>query len=112
MFSGVKALAIPNFLIPNHERELKLFLSNFQSLERYFPLASYEDYDLDSERDGTYFAIPEDQLVKPGLNTSLEWGRIQWEFDKLKKEYTERLERLSHPDLKLNVVLAMVGFRR
>ena len=111
MFSSIKSLATPYYLIFNHG-EQQWFLSQLQSLERFFPMQLCQTYDLNTSIDEIHLAITKEQLARLELECSPYWQDLQGGHHYHREGYLEAMENLQRLDRKLDVMLAVVGSSR
>lgn len=110
MFSGVKSLATPNYAMNGYSNNKeRWFLSQFQSLELYFPLERCMSNNLNTQEDELYLTIPREQLIRLELETSAGCRAIQWGIDYSEENYMDEVEGLQRPFPEVDVVLALVS---
>ena len=113
MFSGVKSMATPNYVFTDRSPSDQWWLlSQFQALERFFPLEGCKHQNLNRKKDGTFLAIPGEHWARLGLEISAEWQASNLGSNYLSKIRQPTLDILEQVGSRIAVVPAYVEVNR
>ena len=113
MFSGVKSMATPNYVFTDRSPSDQWWLlSQFQALERFFPLEGCKHQNLNRKKDGTFLAIPGEHWARLGLEISAEWQASNLGSNYLSKIRQPTLDILEQVGSRIAVVPVYVEINR